>query len=183
MSQGLGRLWDRRYARDNAHQHQVDAPAFHVAARFLDVPEVVDVEDWGGGLGHFRPYLAPHQRYIGVDGSEWSMADKIVDLLDYESAVDAVHTRGVFEHNLSWASILEAALDSFTQRAVLTFYEPFVDEYSITRADPFIVQRFTQEQVEKVIRSGYDGPLVIFRTSRPKGLPGDETLYCLDRSR
>ena len=157
-----------------------------MAAEFLNVPEVVDVEDWGCGMGHFRPYLAAHQRWIGVDGSEWSQATKIVDLTNYQSAVDGIHMRGVIEHNLEWQAILEAAMDSFTKRAVLTVYEPFVDEYSIIRTGQWIVQRFTRVQIEAVIPvSGGDPEFFqssqVRTAARPKGLPGEETLYCLTR--
>ena len=51
MSQGLGKQWDQRYRNDDAHRHQADAPAFALAAQFLNAPEVVTVEDWGCGMG------------------------------------------------------------------------------------------------------------------------------------
>ena len=178
-SKGIGALWDARYASGGRrHIHQEKAPAFALAAEFLDAPDVEVVEDWGCGVGHFAPFLAPRQTCIGVDGSQHSAASRIVDLEHYRSGVDAVHMRGVIEHNPGWRTILLNAIASFTKRAVLTVYEPFVEEYYITRPGKWVVQRFTREQIE----GAFEGlTWTELRAPRPKGLPGEETLFCFER--
>lgn len=94
------------------------------AARFLDAPGIVTVEDWGCGLGGLKLFLRPEQRYLGVDGSKSSFADRLVDLVGYRCDPDAVHLRHVLEHNPEWDRILDNALKSFRKRMVLCLFTP-----------------------------------------------------------
>lgn len=94
------------------------------AARFLDAPGIVTVEDWGCGLGGFKLFLRPEQRYLGVDGSKSPFADRLVDLVDYRCDPDAVHLRHVLEHNPKWDRILDNALKSFRKQMVLSLFTP-----------------------------------------------------------
>ena len=121
-SQGIGVYWDGIWSRHKTRHTMGNDHAFRAAARWLDQPHIVTVEDWGCGCGHFGPFLATHQQYIGVDACGQSQASRIADLRTYTSCADGLHLRGVLEHNEDWRLILDNALRSFRYRAVLSFY-------------------------------------------------------------
>jgi hypothetical protein len=98
------------------------------AGKFLNQPDIRNIEDWGCGQGGFRDYIGKHQTYIGIDGSQTQFADKIADLEAYRSQVDAIHVRHILEHNPGWRNILRHALASFQKRMVLTLFTPFIGE-------------------------------------------------------
>lgn len=129
-------LWNRFYNSQRARQMYSDDRTAKLGGAFLDVPEVRIVEDWGCGLGGFKPHLRADQTYIGVDGSETPYADKIVDLVDYTSVVDGIFMRGVIEHNPSWDKILKNALASFRHRMVLVLFTPFARRTKVIRDYP-----------------------------------------------
>ena len=118
-------LWNARYAKKKHKRMYGDVLTAKKAAEFFNLDDIHQIEDWGCGFGGFRDFIARHQTYIGVDGSDTRFADKIVDLETYQSSVDAVHLRHVLEHNPGWEKILENALASFTKRMVLTIFTPF----------------------------------------------------------
>ena len=70
-----------------------------IAAEFLADDDIVEIEDWGSGHGGFRKYTAAHQTCINVDGSNSPHTDKVVDLRDYRTQVQAVHLRHILAHN------------------------------------------------------------------------------------
>ena len=102
-----------------------------IAAGYLNHDGVDSVEDWGCGYGGFAQYLAPTQRYVGVDGSKSGSASVIADLVSYVSDVDGLHLRHVLEHNVEWEPILINALRSFRSRMVLTLFTPFQEETKV----------------------------------------------------
>lgn len=179
-------LWDAGYTGNPPRAIYGDPLTLTKAAAFLDQPGIVTVEDWGCGLGGFRDFLRADQAYLGVDGSRSPHADRIADLVEYRSSVDAVHMRHVLEHNPQWPRILDNALASFRHRMVLTLFTPWAEctgvlaEYpdflgtgvtmvdiAFCRAD--IVERFT----------GLDWQL-------EEGIPtrsqyGVEHVFCLER--
>lgn len=124
-------LWNARYENVENRKMYDDPHTAGLAGEFLRHETIQEVEDWGCGYGGFKEYLAPHQRYIGVDGSQTPFAERIVDLETYRSDVDAIHLRHVLEHNINWHSILSNALLSFKKRMVLTLFTPFVEETCI----------------------------------------------------
>jgi hypothetical protein len=67
-------------------------------------------------------------QYIGLDGSQSSFADKVVDLRKYTSNVDCIFMRHVLEHNHGWEEIIANAVNSFQKRMVLIIFTPFSDE-------------------------------------------------------
>ena len=105
-----------------------------LASEWLNQDSITTIEDWGCGYGGFKNFIAPHQTYIGVDGSNTPFADKIVDLSMYETQVDAIHLRHVIEHNQNWKIILENFLSGFTKKAVLTLFTPFMAETTTVAA-------------------------------------------------
>lgn len=129
-------LWNVVYRDGGPRQMYSDDMTAGMGARFLNTPDVIDVEDWGCGWGAFKNHLAPHQRYTGIDGSETPYATRTADLEEYTSRVDGIFLRGVLEHNPGWERILENALGSFTKRMVLVLFTPFGDETRILREYP-----------------------------------------------
>jgi len=99
-----------------------------LAAAFLALPEIITVEDWGCGFGGFRKFLAPHQEYVGVDGSKSPAATVHADLTEYRSDPDGLLLRHVLEHNPDWLPILDNAVESFKKRMVLIIFTPFLAE-------------------------------------------------------
>jgi tetratricopeptide (TPR) repeat protein len=97
-------------------------------AVFLNDSEIKIVEDWGCGFGGFKNYIANHQTYIGIDGSDTPFANHIVDLEEYKSKVDAVFMRHILEHNPNWERILKNAISSFEKKMVLILFTPFVEK-------------------------------------------------------
>ncbi len=130
-------LWTKRYTRKKRKRRMYgDVFTAKKAAAFLNHETICDVEDWGCGHGGFKSYLAHHQNYIGIDGSETQFADKIVDLETYRSSVDAIHLRHVLEHNPEWNKILENAIASFNKRMVVTLFTPFADKTKVIAEYP-----------------------------------------------
>lgn len=130
-------LWDSYYSGGN-YQRQVygDDTTVRKAAAFLNDPAVHIVEDWGCGYGGAKLYLAPHQQYIGVDGSRSRFADRIADLEHYKSTSDGVLLRHVLDHNPNWEAVLDNALCSFTRRMALIFFTPWQISTRVLREYP-----------------------------------------------
>jgi hypothetical protein len=118
-------LWDSYYAGSPPRGVYGDPSTVQRAAEFFNTADIQTVEDWGCGLGGLSAFLAPHQHYVGVDGSRSPYANMIVDLEGYRSDVDAVHLRHVLEHNFAWENILRNALASYRCRMVLTLFTPW----------------------------------------------------------
>lgn len=129
-------LWDAWYAGDPPREVFSDQESAVRAARFLDAPGIITVEDWGCGLGGFKLFLRPEQHYLGVDGSKSPYADRLVDLIDYRSDPDAVQLRHVLEHNPQWDRILDNALKSFRKRMVLTLFTPWQEKTGVIAEYP-----------------------------------------------
>jgi mannosyltransferase OCH1-like enzyme len=130
-------LWNKCYEGDQyGREIYADPRTAQLAAGWLNIPSIKTVEDWGCGYGGFKNYLAPHQTYIGIDGSQSRFADKIEDLTNYKSKADGIHLRHVLEHNPSWPEILTNFLQSFTQRAVLTLFTPLADVETVIARYP-----------------------------------------------
>lgn len=131
-------LWDDAY---NGYEggrklYGNDIRTATIAAKFLGHESVFVIEDWGCGYGGFKKLIAPHQQYIGVDGSRTPFADKFVDLTSYRSAPDGILLRHVLEHNPRWFEILRNALSSFKKRMVIVIFTPFVEETKIVGRYP-----------------------------------------------
>ena len=123
---------NKQYYSDKKNRKIYDDPkTATMAADWLAVPDIIQIEDWGCGPGGFEMFLAKWQTYIGIDGSDTPAANKIVDLAKYVSKVDAIHLRHVLEHNQMWESILRNFLQSFTKRGVITIFTPFKESTSI----------------------------------------------------
>lgn len=147
-SAGIGEKWEPIWRGGNP-THPMGSPlAFQLAAAYLDEPSVTTVEDWGCGCGHFRPYLAEHQTWIGVDGCGVSAALVIADLTKYRSDPDAVHMRGVIEHNDEWQAVLDNFLSSFKRLGVLTIFLPWAERtVRWKNSRDFIVHSYRREDV------------------------------------
>jgi len=124
-----GKPWDGVWSRSKGFHQMGNASAFEVAAAWLDQPGILTVEDWGCGGGYFKPFLASHQTWIGVDACVESAALEIADLTRPRSrAVDGIHCRGVIEHCHAWDVVVDNVVRCFTKRAVLTLWLPFSEE-------------------------------------------------------
>ena len=185
-SKGLGRLWDNYWSKTTADLCTMGNPAImQEAARFLNVPDIVTVEDWGCGIGQFKPYLARHQQWIGVDGCGTSGAIKIEALDSYRSDADGLYMRGVLEHNPeTWEAILRNALASFTRRAVIVLWLPLVEEPEVNARNYFPLNRIGREDFNRVFTAGTRECAVETidiknHNSNNKGLI--ETLYCIEK--
>jgi hypothetical protein len=124
-------MWNGFYASEGNRRRRgwYGVPTtMKLAAKFLNMPEIVTVEDWGCGFGGFRRFLAKHQEYVGVDGSESPGATVNADLTQYRSEPDGLLLRHVLEHNPDWSLILDNALASFERRMVLIIFTPFLPE-------------------------------------------------------
>lgn len=122
-------MWDNFYEREPHTQTAYgDALTMRLGAWWLNTPEIKTIEDWGAGFGGFKPLVAEHQQYIGLDGSASKSANKIVDFEEYTSAVDGAHMRHVIEHNYGWSKVLNNFCASFTKRGVLTLFTPFTED-------------------------------------------------------
>jgi hypothetical protein len=130
-------LWDSDYSH-GCYNRQVygDDMSVRRGVAFLAVPEICTVEDWGCGYGGVKLYLAPHQRYIGVDGSSSKFADVIADLEYYRSNVDAIFMRHVLDHNPNWHLVLKNAVASFAKKMVLVLFTPFQETTRVLREYP-----------------------------------------------
>jgi hypothetical protein len=129
-------LWNSRYLNIEKRKMYADEKTAVLASTWLNIPEILVIEDWGCGYGGFMNYIWPHQSYIGIDGSNTKYADKIEDLVLYKTKVDAIHMRHVLEHNENWRIILKNFLESFTKRGVITFFTPFAEKETIIDFDP-----------------------------------------------
>jgi len=129
-------LWDSFYKDTDRNDMYDDPRTAEMAAAFLNAEDVKVIEDWGCGYGGFKTYNAPHQTYVGIDGSHSQFASKIVELDKYTTEVDAIHLRHVLEHNVEWKAILENALKSFQKRMVLTLFTPFKSKTQVIAEYP-----------------------------------------------
>jgi hypothetical protein len=141
---GLGKKWDRVWKRGHTGW-MLNRQAAQIAAAWLSHCPVV--EDWGCGHGLFKDYLPSTCQWIGVDGCSTSAATVVADLTTYRSSVAGLHMRGVLEHNTEWETILDNALASYTQRAVIVMYLSFVEKHQDGSAGEFLEQRFTREEI------------------------------------
>ncbi len=88
------------------------------------------VEDWGCGLGGFRPYLSGW-KYRGIDGTPSPFCDRLADLAHYHplgGPVPGIFMRGVLEHDSRWERVLVNAMSSFLKRMCLVIHTPFGGE-------------------------------------------------------
>lgn len=155
-------LWDCFWIPRGKHMQTTDPmvnhEAFLVAAKWLNLPEIDVVEDWGCGHAQFRRCLAPHQEYRGVDASDYAYADVVADLASYHSEVAGIHMRGVLEHNTEWKRLLSNLLDSAQVRAVVTLFVPMVKTHvdnwnKFSAGGEMLVQHFTHAEIKEVIGS------------------------------
>jgi hypothetical protein len=130
-------LWNARYEAAGGEPRMYgDSTTAELAGKWLDIPSINVVEDWGCGYGGFQRHLGKHQTYIGIDGSKSRFASITADLADYRSTADAIHMRHVLEHNPAWRDILGNVLASFTKRAVVTLFTPLADTETIVARYP-----------------------------------------------
>lgn len=115
--------WDRVYAllEDDRPLPYGPTTTYELGAEWL--ADCALVEDWGCGMGWLRT-LIPADRYRGIDGSQTRHADVVADLATYRSQSPGIFLRHVLEHDLRWATILDNALASFTERMVLVLFTP-----------------------------------------------------------
>jgi SAM-dependent methyltransferase len=85
------------------------------------------IEDWGCGAAYAKLFVK-ESKYIGIDGSQSTFTDKVVDLRKYASNTDCIFMRHVLEHNHNWSNILANAINSFNKRMVLIVFTPFADQ-------------------------------------------------------
>ena len=181
-------LWDSWYERDTEPSVYGDPKTAQLAAEWLNEPGIQQVEDWGCGHGGFKTFLAPHQTYIGVDGSKSHYASVIADLVTYRSSVDAVHLRHVLEHNVDWRPILRNALASFRRRGVLTVFTPLSKQETVLARYPdfngsgveMVDISLPRAEVEAMIRES-GAQLVRQKRLRTKTQYKEETIYFLSR--
>lgn len=139
MSNNFSKLgiWNKQYSNKQYYSdkkvRQVygDPKTAILAAEWLAIPEIKEVQDWGCGVGGFEQYIANWQKYIGIDGSDSPGASKILDLSNYVTSVDSIHLRHVLEHNELWEKILRNFIQSFTKRGVITIFTPFKEKTEI----------------------------------------------------
>lgn len=119
--------WNRWYygLRANDPQPYGDTITYQLGADWLQ--DCAVIEDWGCGKGWFSKFVSK-SKYIGIDGSHSPFAEKIVDLVNYQSNVSGIYMRHVIEHNYEWKPILINALESFTERMVLVLFTPLSEE-------------------------------------------------------
>lgn len=129
-------LWNRVYRQGGLRRMYSDDRTARMGAQFLNAADIHEVEDWGCGWGGFKDHLAPHQKYIGIDGSKTPYAGRIVDLEEYTSHVDGIFLRHVLDHNLGWELILKNAISSFVRRMVLVLFTPLGEETRILHEYP-----------------------------------------------
>ena len=82
------------------------------------------IEDWGCGTGGFKRFCSGI-KYVGIDGSITPFADIKADLVTYKSKVNGIFMRHILEHNYEWKTILENAIESFTEKMCLVLFTPF----------------------------------------------------------
>ena len=130
-------LWNGYYQKAS-YQRQVygDDTSVLKGCAFLNSPDIDTIEDWGCGYGGVKLYIAPHQQYVGVDGSQSLYADKHADLERYISSPDAIFMHHVLEHNPNWEKVLDNALLSFRKRMVLILFTPFQETTRVLREYP-----------------------------------------------
>lgn len=121
-------LWDVVYKNKQLPKMYSDVETAERGAIYLNDEGIKQIEDWGCGWGAFKNFIAPHQQYIGIDGSKTPYADTIADLEKYISKVDGLYMRHVLEHNHGWRNILQNAIDSFDKKMVLVVFTPFQTE-------------------------------------------------------
>jgi hypothetical protein len=100
-----------------------DTASYRMAADFLDGPGIVG--DWGAGGGWFGTYLT-QATYLAVDGAPAPWINKVADLRTFQANVPRAMMRHVLEHNPEWEAILSGFLASFTDRAVIVTFVPFL---------------------------------------------------------
>jgi len=125
--------WNTVYTPDGERKMYDGDQSSHIGANFLNDPDVNTIEDWGCGWGGFQTLVAPHQEYIGVDGSHTPYAAKIVDLETYTSDSDGIFMRAVLEHNPGWENILKNAMRSFKKKMVLILFTPFQEQTQVIK--------------------------------------------------
>lgn len=158
------------YSDKKTRQMYGDPRTAILAAEWLAIPEIKEVQDWGCGVGGFEQYIAKWQTYTGIDGSDAPGASKIVDLSNYITSVDSIHLRHVLEHNELWENILRNFLQSFTKRGVITIFTPFKEKTQIHKVYKNWVNTgfdmidvvFSWEDIKKVIE---ENPSITYKTN------------------
>ena len=105
------------------------------AIEFLLIDDINIIEDWGCGNCRLKKHVIKcNKNYVGVDGSNTGFQDKVEDLVVYRTQVDSIYMQHVLEHNSEWKNILKNMLSSFTKRAVIVLFTPFVEKtYILTK--------------------------------------------------
>lgn len=119
-------LWESAYLNRNPFPYGNET-SYRLGAEFLKTCRTV--EDWGCGAQWFRRVMhsvQPEVRVTGLDGSA-GFCDRTVELAEYFPSVpaDGIFMRHVLEHDYNWKTILNRALDSFSQRMALIIFTPF----------------------------------------------------------
>lgn len=118
--------WATQYRDVHTARHYGDSDSYRIGAEFL--APCPTIEDRGCGLGWFRRFTQPDQRYTGIDGSLSDFVDVVADLETYRSTTAGLFMRHVLEHNYRWDRVLDAAVASFTQRMVVAIFTPWADD-------------------------------------------------------
>lgn len=164
QNSNVGR-WDDRYRGLSAREPQSygDPLTYKLGAGWLR--DCSMIEDWGTGMGGFRPHMLavnPNAVVRGIDGSVTPFADVVTDLVHYKSDVEAIFMRHVLEHDHQWSKILSNALESFQKQMVLILFTPMQvktreiawngnDVPDIGFALPDLMSRFDQANVKAVM--------------------------------
>lgn len=170
--------WDGWYAGLKEPQAYGDTETYQLGAEHLEPCALV--EDWGCGKGWLTKFV-DRDRYRGIDGSHSPFADEIVDLTTYRSETPGVFMRHVLEHNEDWATILDNALASFTERMALVLFTPMVEQTLILNwEDPPGVPNiaFARDDIEGRFP---DGVTFESRTLSTATQFGTETIFLLER--
>jgi len=170
-------MWEPIWGRSEDTHPMGNPLAFQLAAAYLDEPNIVTVEDWGCGCGHFQPFLSHRQDWIGVDGCKDSAALVIADLIYYRSNPDAIHMRGVLEHNDSWPAILGNFLASFKHLGVLTIFLSWVEHTIRRKEGRFIVYSYKREDIIERLEN-----VKLIHEIPVQKTHGNETVLCLRKN-
>ena len=124
--------------------------SYRAGAEYLS--DCATVEDWGCGLGGFRPFCKT--AYLGVDGSETPHSDIHVDLTTYRSTCEGIFMRHVLEHNEpgEWQKVLAGACQSFTKKLFLVLFTPLAERTQpIGSGRPLISLSFRLEDITDIL--------------------------------
>ena len=112
------------------------------------------VEDWGCGYCFARKYM---QSYRGIDVG-CPLADKNINLSDYNSSVDGILIRHVLEHDYGWRNIIKNAVGSFHKRLCVVFFIPPNEKedslHSVEAAIDCPVLSISKSDFESILTAG-----------------------------